>query len=109
MLPALTKQINLMAEAQSKIKAAAVKSTALVADIKQLLKLYQDIKNGIVGMEKEMAAADKIGDLLKKSKYIATKAVAALNELRQAVDAAETLVAEEFWPMAKYQELLLVL
>ena len=108
-LPALTKQINLVAQAQGNIKAAAIKDTALVADIKQLLKLYQGIKDGIAGMEEEMAAADKISDLLKKSKFIAAKAVAALNELRQAVDAAETLVAEEFWPMAKYQELLLVL
>ena len=30
----------------------------------------------------------------------------ALVALREAVDSAETLVAEEFWPMAKYQELL---
>lgn len=45
----------------------------------------------------------------KKAKLYAKNGAAALTDLRASVDKAETLVADRFWPMAKYQELLTIL
>ncbi|MFH1061895.1 MAG: glutamine synthetase III [Candidatus Omnitrophota bacterium] len=108
-MPALLKQLGLLADANTGVKAAGIKDSIIASDIKELNKIYGDIQAGINGLEKEMAIAEKAGDELKKAKLMAVKCVAALNKLRVVVDIAEELVADELWPMAKYQELLLVL
>ncbi|MBU4304775.1 MAG: glutamine synthetase III [Candidatus Omnitrophica bacterium] len=108
-LPAIIKQINILAAANSAVKAVGIKSSVVSADIKFLNKLYSEVKSGISGVEKAMVFCEKQVDVLKIAKAYASKGAAALNALRAAVDAAEEVVADEFWPMAKYQELLLVL
>ncbi len=108
-LPAVLKQIALLADANSAVKAAGVKSGAIAADIKKINKVYVNIQAGITALDKEIDACEKQAAELKKAKAYASKGVAALDKLRAAVDVAEELVADELWPMAKYQELLLVL
>ncbi|MCP4650619.1 MAG: glutamine synthetase type III [PVC group bacterium] len=108
-LPAVVDQLGMMAEAVSAVKTAGGKISVLGADIKVVNNIYAQIKTGIVSLEKEMAACEKQGDELKKAKAYAGKGMVALNKLRVAVDAAEEVVADDLWPLAKYQELLLVL
>ena len=43
------------------------------------------------------------------AKLYADKGAKTLRKLRSYVDKAEEIVSDEFWPMAKYQELLLSL
>ena len=74
-----------------------------------LNKVYGDINTGIVGLEKALLLCEKEGDSLKEAKLCASKGTATLEKLRLAVDVSEGLVADELWPLAKYQELLLVL
>ena len=54
-------------------------------------------------------AKAKITNLLKQAKAYANKGVVALDKLRLAVDSSEAVVSNELWPLANYQELLLVL
>ncbi len=108
-MPAVLKQIGMLADANAAVKAAGIKSSVIGADVKVLNKVYADIQSGIAFLEKEMAFCEKQGDELKKAKAYANRGVAALDKLRIVVDKAEELVADELWPMAKYQELLLVL
>lgn len=108
-MPAVLKQIGLLADANAAVKAVGVKTSAIATDVKQLNKIYGDIQSGIDGLAKELAISEKANDELKKAKLMAGKCVTALAKLRVAVDTSEELVADEFWPMAKYQELLLVL
>ncbi|MBU1045335.1 MAG: glutamine synthetase III [Candidatus Omnitrophica bacterium] len=109
-MPAILKQIGLLADANAGIKSAGIKTISSIAsDIKEANKVYEALQVGISGLNKELTMAAKADDELKKSKLMAGKCVAALDKLRVAVDTAEELVADELWPMAKYQELLLVL
>ncbi|MCG2711886.1 MAG: glutamine synthetase III [Candidatus Omnitrophica bacterium] len=108
-LPAVLKQIALLADANVAVKSAGVKSGAIAADIKIIDKIYVNIQTGGSALDKEIDACEKQATELKKAKAYASKGIAALDKLRAAVDAAEELVSDEFWPMAKYQELLLVL
>lgn len=108
-MPAVLRQLGLLADANAAVKTAGVKDSAIVSDIQELNKIYSDIQLCINGLEKEIESTEKAGDELKKAKLMSGKCVAALNKLRAVVDKAEELVADEFWPMAKYQELLLVL
>ena len=104
-LPAVLQQINLAGKAAR----FSAKNKAIAADIKNLEKVYNEIKDGIAGLEKALAVCEKENDLFKKAHLYAEKGSQALGGLRAAVDYAETVVAWEFWPLAKYQDLLLVL
>ncbi|MFA5183136.1 MAG: hypothetical protein WC405_17605, partial [Syntrophales bacterium] len=104
-LPAVLEQVKLLGEA---VKATS-KSGAIGADLKVVSGLYGDIKAAISGLEKAIAICEKEENLEKKAKLYAKNGANALVALRASVDEAETLVADAFWPMAKYQELLTIL
>ncbi|MFA6169757.1 MAG: glutamine synthetase III [Candidatus Margulisiibacteriota bacterium] len=104
-LPAVLEQIKSLGEA---VKATS-KSGAIAADLKVVSGLYGDIKAAIAGLEKAIVLCEKEENLEKKAKLYAKNGASALAELRASVDEAETLVADVYWPMAKYQELLTIL
>ena len=106
-LPALTKQINLTASAAANMKNSGIPSKALEEEAKTFENLYIKIKEKTNELEDILAKEQK--DMLSKAKYYADKAEKALEALRIYVDNAEESVANEFWPMAKYQELLTIL
>lgn len=108
-LPAVLKQLALLADANSAVKSAGIKSGTISADIKKTDKLYENIQAGVNALEKEIEACEKQPTELKKAKAYASWGMAGMHRLRVTVDAAEEQVGDEFWPMAKYQELLLVL
>ena len=104
-LPAVLEQILTLGEA---VKAAG-KTGALGADLKAVSALYSDIQSAIKGLEKAIAVCEKEDNLEKKAKLYAKTGAGALADLRASVDAAEAVVSDRFWPMAKYQELLTIL
>ncbi len=108
-LPAVLRHISLLGGANTAVKSAGIKAGSIAADLKTINKVYAGIQSGIGVLENEVAACGKQATEMKKAKAYAFKGVTALNKLRAAVDAAEELVADELWPMAKYQELLLIL
>ncbi|MFA4844185.1 MAG: glutamine synthetase III [Candidatus Margulisiibacteriota bacterium] len=104
-LPAVLEQIALLGEAVQ----ATSKASAMAADLKVASALYADIKAAIKGLEKAIVICEREENLEKKAKLYAKNGANALADLRSSVDQAETLVADRFWPMAKYQELLTIL
>ena len=108
-LPAVAQQIILLSEANAGIKDAGVKKSAFTGSLSKLNSLYADIQSGISAVEKVIVSYEKKSGVLAASKVCASAGAKALESLRSAVDAAEELVAQELWPMAKYQDLLLVL
>ena len=104
-LPAVLQQIATLGDA---VKATS-KAGALGADLKAATKLYTDIAAAIKGLDKAIIVCEKEENLEKKAKLYAKNGANALADLRASVDMAETLVADGFWPMAKYQELLTIL
>ena len=57
----------------------------------------------------EDVVGQKFKDLQQRATHLADKGEKALEALRNYVDQAEEVVADEFWPLAKYQDLLTVL
>ena len=104
-LPAVLSQISLLGDA---VKATS-KTGAIGKDLKELSALYAEIKTAIGKLEKAIVTCEKEEKLEKKAKLYANTGAKALDDLRAAVDTAETVVADDLWPMAKYQELLTVL
>ncbi|MDD4179749.1 MAG: glutamine synthetase III [Candidatus Margulisbacteria bacterium] len=104
-LPAVLDQILALGDA---VKSTS-KTSAMAADLKGASALYADIKDAIKNLEKTIVVCEKEENLEKKAKLYAKNGANALADLRASVDKAETLVADGFWPMAKYQELLTIL
>jgi glutamine synthetase len=108
-IPAVLEQIADLADASAAVKAAGVKTSPMAADIKVLSDLYAAIKKGA---DKCEAVAEKCHHgktPLAVAKAFGDAGCAALDDLRAAVDAAEVLVADGYWPMVKYQEILTML
>ncbi|KAF1080169.1 MAG: Glutamine synthetase type III, GlnN [Candidatus Rifleibacterium amylolyticum] len=108
-LPALVKQINSVASAAAAAKAAGAGSKVLSAEVKKFDAFYSDIQQHADKLEAILEKADKQDNHHKKAEFLAEAGEKALEQLRVVVDNAEESVAHEFWPMAKYQELLTVL
>lgn len=108
-LPAVTTQIAETASAAGGLQVVGLKGESLIADLKQLEKLHIDIKAGIKALEDVLHHAEKLTDVHKRAAFLCDKGGEALSRLRASIDTAETLVADDLWPMAKYQELLTVL
>jgi len=105
-LPAIAKHISVIGKAAAATLSAGIKSPALLGDLEKSDKLYADVKTGIAGLEKSLNSCEAESDIFKRANLFATKGVESLETLRTAVDSSELIVADEFWPMAKYQELL---
>lgn len=57
-------------------------------------------------LEKALRDADTEADILERAQYTRDVVIAAMDRLREAGDALETMVGKEYWPMPTYQELL---
>lgn len=108
-LPVVAEHLNLLAQANSGAKSAGIKSSAFAADIKKANDIYAAITKGIDVLAKSVVSAQKKNDASQMAKAYATGAANALCALRVAVDDAERIVSDDLWPLAKYQELLLIL
>ena len=106
-MPAITKQINLTASAAANMKNSGIPSKILEEEAKNFEELYIRISEKTNELEDLYSTTQS--DMLSRANFFADKAEKALEALRIYVDNAEEVVSDEFWPMAKYQELLTIL
>ncbi len=108
-VPALTRQIATTAGAAAATKAAGLTSKKLLSDARRFEELFTNIQDRTDELVAVLEKAAGKKNSHEHAGYLATEGEKALGALRSVVDEAEQLVAAEFWPMAKYQELLTVL
>ena len=106
-LPAITKQICLTSNAAACMKKANSYSSVLIEESRMFDNLFLRIKEKTNDLED--VVGQKFKDLQQRATHLADKGEKALEALRNYVDQAEEVVADEFWPLAKYQDLLTVL
>ncbi|MDR0347526.1 MAG: hypothetical protein LBH56_04045, partial [Coriobacteriales bacterium] len=61
---------------------------------------------GAALLEKEIEAAVAAADSLQNAQAFCAKVLPAMRNVRAAVDAAELLVGDEYWPVPTYNEIL---
>jgi glutamine synthetase len=103
-LPAVLKQINILAKTSKNLNKLNTKSEIFTKDTDTLVKLYEDIRKYSLDLERFLD--EDRGDVDTVAEKFASKGVEILANLRQKVDTAEDLVADEFWSMTSYQKLL---
>ncbi|MDR2351149.1 MAG: glutamine synthetase III [Endomicrobium sp.] len=104
MLPAILKQINALAKASKNLNKLDIKSDSFEKELKTLINIYDEVKKLVAEMENFLALEHK--DVHKTAEKFASQGAEILAKLREEIDSAEDLVADEFWPMANYQKLL---
>jgi glutamine synthetase len=103
-LPAVLKQINILSKTSKNLGKLNIKSEIFTKDTDTLARLYEDIRKYNSDLEKFLD--EDRGDVDVVAEKFASKGVEILANLRQKVDTAEDLVADEFWSMTSYQKLL---
>ncbi|MDR1104212.1 MAG: glutamine synthetase III [Endomicrobium sp.] len=104
MLPAILKQINALAKASKNLNKLDIKSDSFEKELKSLINIYDKVKKLVAEMETFLVLEHK--DVHETAEKFASQGVEILAKLREQIDSAEDLVADEFWPMASYQKLL---
>ncbi|MBF0547118.1 MAG: glutamine synthetase III [Candidatus Riflebacteria bacterium] len=108
-IPAINKQIQATGSALVTLKSAGHASESIENDLRKFEKSYSEVLKGISSLEKILHDGHTEKGMREHATYLGDEGEKALSILRAAVDNAEEILSEEFWPMAKYQELLTIL
>jgi glutamine synthetase len=105
-LPALLKQIILLGNAIQACQHAKTKGTIFTKELSTLENIYQNIQEHNISLTNFLKSAKTKKTFHQKALLFAQKGTTILEKLKKSVDTAERLIAAEYWPLPKYQELL---
>ncbi|MDR3036787.1 MAG: glutamine synthetase III [Coriobacteriales bacterium] len=106
-LPAIVEFSTVIANAIEAKEDAGVGATKAEKDILTKLNASIDaIYTGIDTLETELATAGKIEGSLEHAQACCTRVLPAMDAVRMAVDSAELLVGDDYWPVPTYNEIL---
>lgn len=104
-LPALEDQITASTETLSALKTATAKKRQ-GERVEQLEELLAAVLTEMTSLKKEVADIHKVQDESKRMEQLTSDTIPAGQRLREACDAAESLIADDRWKLPKYRELL---
>ncbi len=88
------------------VLAGASTSRGIATISQRVSDLADSLVDAIAALERAQHHAHEAGSVQAEAKAFATSVIPAQAALRDVVDALETLVADELWPLPKYRELL---
>ncbi len=103
-LPAALQHQELLAGALGSLEAAGVKSPDQKKALEEFVVLVSALRKTTARLEK--AASHQSDDPYKHALHIKNDVKPAMSELREVVDALETWVSSEYWPLPTYQDML---
>tara|TARA_Y100001935_G_scaffold254938_1_gene265722 strand:- start:93 stop:1220 length:1128 start_codon:yes stop_codon:yes gene_type:complete len=106
-MPAIIDQLNDLGRAFEHGKVVKLNAVAIQNDFRALEELYSTIQTKVEYLSKFVTASEQQEDPYKKAHAISTKGADLLQSLRDDVDAAEKRVADDYWPLPTYDQLLL--
>ncbi|HEX4925110.1 MAG TPA: glutamine synthetase III [Bdellovibrionales bacterium] len=104
-IPAVEKQLTALNATHAGLTAAPVKALHLKR-VKALEECLGDVMGGLEKLEDVLTKIRSSHDEAGKMRMLAKDAQPVAAALRAAADRAETLVADEYWPLPKYREML---
>ena len=72
-----------------------------------MVEAAKEIRRNVRNIRFVFMMRDGSADMLKQAQDTRDYVITAMNELRSAGDALETMVGKEYWPMPTYQDLLM--
>jgi glutamine synthetase len=106
-LPACYAYHGALADAASKAKAAGIKSVPQIAAANEVGALIDQLRSARADLAKVIENAEHMHDDVDGcGKLLTSKGADAMAAVREASDALELIVGDEFWPLPKYREIL---
>jgi len=106
-IPAAMAYLKEISVTMEGLKAAGADRSEIADLIKEIAKLVGDVKASVEAMRVDRLKAEEKEDVAERAKAFCREVKHKHHDkLREAVDALETLVADEFWPLPKYSEML---
>jgi glutamine synthetase len=106
-LPAIIEFSTVVANSIEAKEDAGVTAPRAEKDLLEKLNACIDaIYEGAAVLEQEIEEASVVADALEKAQVFCTKVLPAMQCVRNAVDTAELLVGDDYWPVPTYNELL---
>ncbi len=106
-LPAALRYQAQVASAVNAAQAAGVEDDQQSSLLRELVDAISTFRAAALALD-EGIAHQPHGDLLKHAAYERDVVLAGMNELRKCGDKLELMVADDFWPLPKYREMLFV-
>jgi len=106
-LPAAYRYLVEVAQSVSAVKAAGGSAKEAKKALDELIKLTDACRISVTELQK-LLEHEGNGDSAKHAKFFRDKVVPAMNDLREAGDALETIVPQDLWPLPTYREMLFV-
>ncbi|AKL98080.1 glutamine synthetase III [Endomicrobium proavitum] len=103
-LPAILKQISKLAKASKNLGKIDIVSESINKNLNALVEIYDEVSGLCANLSKFVSEAH--GEVLPTAEKYAAEGANFLNALREKIDVAEDLVADEYWPLTSYQKLL---
>jgi glutamine synthetase len=106
-LPACYEYHGKLADAASKAKAAGIKSVPQIAAANEVGALIEQLRSARADLGQVVANAEHMHDDVDGcGKLLTSKGADAMAAVREAADALELIVGDEYWPLPKYREIL---
>ena len=105
-LPAALRYQTELATNLTSLKAAGIESDSMTLD--EVSAAIKGLREGISTLRHELGH-DHGGTTEEEARHIQKEDLPAMNAVRAASDELETLVADDLWPLATYQEMLYIL
>ncbi len=106
-LPAAIRYQADLATAVNATKAAGVDNSAQTDLLKSLTATVSDFQKCLAKLEKALAH-HVAGDAYEHAKYMRDKVLPLMNDTRKLADSLETVVADDYWPLPTYREMLFI-
>ena len=104
-MPGCTRHAADLANAVVTTEAAGVAPGSMLSNLDELREMIDDLARRIALLEGTVADAPH-GNIVKEMQYALTAIIPAMNDLREVADILEGVVADDHWPLPKYEELL---
>jgi glutamine synthetase len=105
-IPTLEKQMQQLSDAHDAMSMPALKKLHK-ARMAEFESVFADVLKNYDSFSASVEKSRKSHDEMKRMSSIVEDLQPAAVKLRDALDASETLVSDEFWPLPKYREMLL--
>ena len=107
LLPATMRQIRELADAVAALESADIDPAENRTALEELASLSTSLRRGVAKLDTALEAPESEFPL-DAADHTLEHIVPAMNAVREAVDAIEKIVAKDLWPVADYNELLVI-
>jgi glutamine synthetase len=107
LLPACLRYQTEVAEAIEAAEDCGVESPEQANLLRELVESVSSLRKAALNLD-EAVAGQPDGAAMAHAKYQRDVVIPAMAELRKAADTLELMVADEYWPLPKYREMLFI-